>query len=80
MRGRRISTTSLALAWLAAAAQPDYFPLHPGNQWVYRVAGGGQERILILEVARTGEFGGRTYSLLRGLPAGEFWLRTDEQG
>lgn len=80
MRGRKIFTISLALAGLASAAQPDYFPLQPGNQWVYRIGGGGGDRFLTLEIARTGHFGGRTYSLLRGLPAGEFWLRMDEAG
>lgn len=80
MHGRRISTISLALACLAAAAHPDYFPLHPGNQWIYRVSGGGEERLVVLEIARTGEFAGRAYSLLRGLPSGESWLRMDESG
>lgn len=86
MRGRKISTSNFALALgfalasLAAAAQPDYFPLHPGNQWIYRVSGGGEDRFLVLEIVRTGQFGGRTYSLLRGFPSGEFWLRMDEGG
>ncbi len=79
MPGRRIFTISLALACLSAA-QPDYFPLHPANQWIYRVSGAGGDRLLAVEVARTAEFAGRTYSLLRGFAAGEVWVRMDDGG
>jgi len=80
MRGRRISIVSFALAWLMLAAHPDYFPLHVGNQWVYRAGGTRTDGILTLEITRTGQFAGRTYWLLHGLPQGDFWLRMDEDG
>jgi len=80
MRGRRISIVSFALAWLMPAAHPDYFPLHVGNQWVYRAGGTRTDGILTLEITRTGQFAGRTYWLLHGLPQGDFWLRMDEEG
>jgi len=80
MRGRRISIVSFALAWLMPAAHPDYFPLHVGNQWVYRAGGTRTDGILTLEITRTGQFAGRTYWLLHGLPQGDFWLRMDEDG
>ncbi len=82
MPGKRTSTVSCLLVWAALlrAAQPDYFPLHVGNQWVYRGSGPRGESILSLEIARSAQFAGRTYWLLRGLPDGEYWLRMDEQG
>ena len=80
MRGRRISIVSFALAWLMPAAHPDYFPLHVGNQWVYRAGVTRTDGILTLEITRTGQFAGRTYWLLHGLPQGDFWLRMDEEG
>ncbi|MGC8794346.1 MAG: BsuPI-related putative proteinase inhibitor [Bryobacteraceae bacterium] len=80
MPGRRIFTISLALASLPAAAGQDYFPLHVGNQWVYRASGTRGEAIVSLEITRAAEIEGRTYWLLRGLPQGEFWLRMDEEG
>ncbi|MCC7174778.1 MAG: hypothetical protein IT159_06245 [Bryobacterales bacterium] len=60
-----------------ALAQPDYLPLQAGNQWIYRSSAG---EIMSLEVARTGDFQGRTYFLLKGLPSGDYWLRRDEKG
>lgn len=66
--------------WLAlvaaSSAQTNYFPLHIGNQWVYR--GGGEVRAM--DIARTQTFGGREYALLRGAFGGDAWLRMDGQG
>lgn len=67
----------LAIPWLAAA-QPDYFPLQVGNQWVYRGSGARTDSTMTLEITRRSEFNGRIYYLLHGLPEGDFWLRRDE--
>jgi len=82
MGGTRISTASLLLgcALVSWAAYPDYFPLHVGNQWVYRGAGSRGETTLVLEITATGQFNGRTYWLLHGLPDRDYWLRMDESG
>lgn len=76
--------------WFAVAAgsasgqQIDYFPLQPGNQWIYRLGGtfSGPTfgTTLTLEILRSGEFNGRTYSLLHGLPQRDYWLRSDADG
>lgn len=62
------------------AAQPDYFPLHVGNQWVYRASGTRGDAILALEITRSAQLAGRTYYLLHGLPQRDYWLRMDERG
>jgi hypothetical protein len=65
---------------LPASAQPDYFPLQVGNQWIYRCSGFCREPVLQLEITRTAEFNGHFYSLLHGLPSGDHWLRRDQDG
>jgi len=78
----------MRLAWVlpfvlcanAAAQQPDYFPLHVGNQWVYRVGGTRPAEPLVLSITRGELFDGRHYVLLEGWPRGNFWLRQDEKG
>lgn len=89
MPGFAISTHKIAATLLLTAsavfAGADYFPLEVGNQWVYRVTGSrgglaGGNGLITLEVARTGEFEGLRYSLLRGMPRGEYWLRMDDDG
>ncbi|MBI1787989.1 MAG: hypothetical protein HYR60_10630 [Acidobacteria bacterium] len=70
-----------ALVFLAAAvacAEPDYFPLHAGNQWIYRGGGRYTGTTLTLEISRAADFDGNRYYLLRGLPQGDFWLRMTE--
>ncbi|MFB3829064.1 MAG: BsuPI-related putative proteinase inhibitor [Bryobacteraceae bacterium] len=71
--------TLLLLALASLGAAQDYFPLQAGNQWVYRVSGRAAGDPLTVEVARTGEFSGQTYALVRGL-AGDAWLRTASDG
>lgn len=75
MLGTRIFTLSLLLS--AAVAAQDYFPLQPGNLWVYRTAIGAHAT---LEIERTEQVGPNTYSLLKGLPSGDAWLRSDNSG
>ena len=63
------------------AAQPDYFPLHVGDQWIYRVKGIGQAgATLTLEVTRAEVLNGRYWHLISGFPEGDYWVRMDEDG
>lgn len=76
MLGTRIFTASLF--WIAAAtAQVAYWPLNPGNIWVYKTADRG---FITVKVVREETLGERTFSVVQGLPSGEAWLRTDEEG
>lgn len=70
---------ALAAAAPAAAAGPDYFPLHQGNQWVYRCSGACAEPLAVAEVSSTGYYQGRWYSFYRGLGEAA-WLRQDAEG
>lgn len=73
MPGTRISIASLILfSGLAGGATPDYLPLDLGNQWIYRAGA----QTMTVEVVRTE----RGYSVVRGFPAGEVWLRMDDGG
>src|SRR3981081_1007625 len=67
-----------SLAALAAAKDPDYFPLQAGNQWVYRCTRNCLEAdTLTLEVVGTSPTtapDGSPYFILRGL-ARDFWVR-----
>jgi hypothetical protein len=70
-----------ALVWLSAfAAGPDYFPLQPGNQWVYRCTGLCPEPAAVVGVTRTDYFAGRWYALVEGFAGRQSWLRQDETG
>ena len=81
MPGTRISINSGWALALCAAALPataqNYWPLDPGNTWVYRTTDRGFVR---LQVVRTETVAGNTYGVLTGLPTGEAWLRTSEEG
>jgi hypothetical protein len=62
------------------AQHPNYFPLDPGNQWVYVASGGaGGAAAQVVEVARAVESGGRWYWQYQGFE-GSLLLRTDESG
>ncbi len=78
---RRILLIAFALGSLAmmAAADPDYFPLQVGNQWIYW-ASGPAPSVTTVEVVKTGDFNEKTYYLLRGLAGRENWLRMDAGG
>lgn len=80
---RTITNSALLLATLltgAAAHAGDYLPLNPGNVWVYRSDGPPPSRVWTVHIERTDIIDGRPYALLRGLPQGELWLRTGEDG
>jgi hypothetical protein len=71
---------TLLLCASALAQQPDYFPLHVGNQWVYRVSGTRESEPLALSITRGSSFNGVPYVLLEGWGQGNFWLRQDANG
>ena len=63
------------------AQQPDYFPLHVGNQWVYRQVGriaGGDP--VVVDIPRTETVNSQTYSVVRGLGEATVYLRMAEDG
>ncbi|MBK9170070.1 MAG: hypothetical protein IPM24_21775 [Bryobacterales bacterium] len=68
--------TWIVLFLTALAAQAEYYPLHVGNQWVYRSPFGSH----LVEVERAAVFGGQEYRLLRGAIGGDVWLRMGEGG
>jgi hypothetical protein len=61
-------------------AQPNYFPLHVSNQWVYRCSGFCGNAAPALQISKAAEFNGRAYFLLKGFAGQETWLRQDERG
>ncbi len=68
------------LCVFAFAASPDYFPLHPGNQWVYRCSGLCGEPLVVAGVSRMDYVGGVWYSVFEGFGGNRAWLRQDELG
>jgi hypothetical protein len=77
---RRISLTGLlACAACGWAAQPDYFPLQVGNQWVLETASPARE-LLNIEVLRARVRGGATYFLVSGYAPEARWIRQAEDG
>ncbi len=71
------SLTMLFLSVLGTFAQvPEYLPLQPGNQWIYRTSGGAQQ---VVSVARQETVAGNTYSVLTGFGA-ESWVRASSDG
>jgi hypothetical protein len=58
----------------------DYFPLHVGNQWIYRVSGRIGGSPVVVDIPRTETISGRQYAVVRGFDEGEALLRMDERG
>jgi hypothetical protein len=85
MSGSRLPFVAV-LFWLLPglyAVHPDYLPLEPGNQWIYRSSGRLGTGVWVLEVVKTEILDGKVYSRVRGLPGvggGEMLLRMDEDG
>lgn len=82
MPRRGFWTAAFALSvWLSAwAAQPDYFPLSQGNQWVYGCTGFCGNVLPAVAVSRTDQFNGKSYFLLEGFGGRQTWLRQDDGG
>ena len=70
---------SLLLAALPAMAQ-DYFPLQIGNQWIYQVGFFGRMQTITVDIPRAEIVNGQVYSVVRGFPEGEAWLRSNDAG
>ena len=65
------------LLFLAAlGARAEYYPLHVGNQWVYRSPLGSH----VVEVERAEVIAGNEYGFVRGAIGGDVWLRMGEDG
>lgn len=65
------------------AASTDYFPLAPGNQWVFRVTGGLAPANIVtqtVDVVDSRSVNGTAYQVVRGLGSGELWLRSTPDG
>jgi intracellular proteinase inhibitor BsuPI len=67
-----------AAVWLSgvATAQTEYFPLHQGNQWIYR----GTASVQAMEIDGAQTIDGKDYSLLKGAFGGDAWLRMAADG
>lgn len=75
---RFVFITTLAAA-AACAAQPDYFPLRPGNQWTYKASRFGTPFTVEI-VAPAANEAPAGYLLARGFPSGDAWLRMADDG
>ena len=83
MRGLRIFIASLlcCAGTRAYAQQPDYFPLGPGNVWVYRCVGAcGSQSAVTVQLGAAKQFNGTTYWQLLGWLGSDYWVREDENG
>jgi hypothetical protein len=80
MLGVRAVLSGVLFCACAFAANPDYFPLHPGNQWVYRCSGLCGEPLLVAGVTRADYIAGRWYSVFQGFGGREAFLRQDDDG
>ena len=64
----------------APSHHPDYFPLQPGNQWVYRQIGQIDLPPLVVAVSGVEFFNEKSWSRVTGLPSGDVLLRLEEDG
>ena len=58
----------------------DYFPLQIGNQWIYQVGFFGRTQTVTVDIPRAEIVNGQVYSVVRGFPEGEAWLRSNDSG
>ena len=59
---------------------PNYFPLQPGNQWVYQRIGQIDLPPLVVAVAGAEIFNEKSWSRVTGLPSGDVLLRLEDDG
>lgn len=60
-----------------SAAGPDYFPLQPGNQWVYRVTSRSARTPVVVQINGTITANGHTYYRYEGFPGAAALLRQE---
>jgi hypothetical protein len=70
---------SFAAGVAVAAPNPEFLPLEAGNQWIYKVSGGGGGHRSV-EVSGSAEIDGRRYFLVTGLSETPALLRLSETG
>jgi len=80
MSGIRAVLSGILLWACAFSASPDYFPLHPGNEWVYRCTGLCGEPLKVTRVSRAEYVKGVWYSVFEGFGVREAFLRQDQDG
>lgn len=66
----------LCFAWLAPLLAADYFPLAPGNAWVYRLSIGPVKDVQTVEVEDAVQFAGRAYHRVRWFHGRTVYLRS----
>lgn len=63
---------------LTSSFAQDFFPLHVGNQWIYRTAFGRTATFTSIDIQRTETVGDRTYWVVRGFDEGPALLRSED--
>jgi hypothetical protein len=76
----RYSILSTFLLGTLTAQTTDYFPLHAGNEWIYRERGRLGGGTIVVDIPRMESFQGREYAVVRGLAPTTTYLRLDERG
>ncbi|MBI4443267.1 MAG: hypothetical protein HY649_07825 [Acidobacteria bacterium] len=69
---------TLAVGPLGSAS--DYFPLHVGNQWVYKQSGATGGEPVVVQVLEAELIAEKQYFLVAGLTPSAAWLRVSEDG
>ena len=65
----------------SSAFAQDYFPLHVGNQWIYRSSLGARSSALsVVDIPKTEIVSDKTYFVVRGFEGGTALLRQSEDG
>mgnify|MGYP000881520777 CR=1 FL=1 len=64
----------------AAFGQTEFFPLHVGNQWVYRGEGRIASGPVVVDIPRSEMINNREYYLVRNLGESDAWLRMEDDG
>lgn len=64
----------------ASSYAQDYFPLHVGNQWIYRTAAFGRVSLTVVDIPRTQTIGDQLYSVVQGLAQEPALLRSADGG
>lgn len=67
-------------ASLTSSFAQDFFPLHVGNQWIYKTAIGRTATFTSIDIPRTETIGDRTYWVVRGFEGGTLALLRSEDG